>query len=176
MGSQSRAVPFYPNKRAVQTGSTQSRRIQKNYRKSVENPKVATLAEKLGSGVSVNLYMIVGSVSYLHTNYMVNHNSQECREHKKIHTLLHLAEGVGFGDNYNKPECSILHVILHVTSHGVAVVILELKFKVFGVGPNQSKVQTASTTSTNRRCSIIADDDNNKVRSNECNDGNNKGC
>ena len=68
-------------------------------------PKVATLVEKLGRGVSVDLYIIGGSVSLSHINSMVNHNSQQCREHKKIHILMHLAEDVGFGDNYNKPEC-----------------------------------------------------------------------
>ena len=73
--------------------------------KTVQKPKVATLVEKLGSGITVNIYTIGGSVSFLHTNYMVNHNSQKCQDHKKIHILMHLAEDVGFGNNYNKPEC-----------------------------------------------------------------------
>ena len=70
-----------------------------------KKPKVATLVKKLGSGIPVDLYTIGGSVSLIHTNYMVNHNSQQCREHKKIHIPLHLAEDVGFGDDNNKPEC-----------------------------------------------------------------------
>ena len=67
---------------------------------------------------------------------MVNHNSQQCREHKKIHILLHLAEDVGFGDNYNKPKCSILHVHLHVETYGFAVVVTEFKLQVSGEGSN----------------------------------------
>ena len=43
---------------------------------------------------------------------------------------MHLAEDVGFGDNYNKPECPILHVILHVCTHGFAMVVSESKFEV----------------------------------------------
>ena len=97
------------------------------------------MVQKLGSGVSVDLYIIGGSVSLSHINSMVNHNSQQCREHKKIHILLHLAEAVGFGDNYNKPECGILHVILHVTTYGFAVFVSEFKLEVSGVGSKSIK-------------------------------------
>ena len=63
------------------------------------------LGPYLGSGVSVDLYIIAGRVSLLHINSMVNHNSQQCREHKNFHNPLHLAEGIGISNNYNMPEC-----------------------------------------------------------------------
>ena len=43
---------------------------------------------------------------------------------------MHLAEDVGFSDNYNKPECLILHVDLHVMTHGFVVVVMEYKLEV----------------------------------------------
>ena len=64
---------------------------------------------------------------------------------------MHLAEDVGFGDDNNKPECWILHVSLHVTSHGVAVVVSELKLEVSEIDQNFER--TAATT--NRRCYLL---------------------
>ena len=61
---------------------------------------------------------------------MVNHNSQKCQDHKKIHILMHLAEDVGFGDNYNKPEMLDIACKLHVKTYGFAVAVTELKFAV----------------------------------------------
>ena len=44
---------------------------------------------------------------------------------------MHLAEDVGFGDDYNKPGCLILHVDSHVMTHGFVVVVTEYKLEVF---------------------------------------------
>ena len=58
------------NWQCYSTGCTQAQ-------KTVQKPKVATLVEKLGSGITVDLYTIGGNVSFLHTNSMVIHYSQK---------------------------------------------------------------------------------------------------
>ena len=73
----------------------------------------------------------------------------KCWEQKqKKHIPQHLTEIVDVGDSNNRPECSILHVILHVKTHGPAVVVLEFKLGVSRDGSG-SKVSNHGYITTN---------------------------
>ena len=78
-----RIVPHQQSSAKQTVAGAVSVQVARSPQKTVQKPKVATLVKKLGSGVSVDLYMIVSSVSLLHISSMVNHNSQQCQEHKK---------------------------------------------------------------------------------------------